>query len=163
MEKPLDHHGSFVFKAKTYQVRPARSGDLETLRLWKNDNRRAFHYQEIISPEQQARWFATFAGDPTQQIFVIEEAGELVACVGFRIRTTSRVELFNLICGHPAHRGIGVTSSFLAFMCKALAGKGYSEIELEVLKSNRAAAAWYARQGFRPSGEGGTFHRLLLA
>ena len=162
LEKSLDHHGAFVFNGETYRVRPVQSGDLETLRVWKNENRRAFHYQEIIDPEQQRCWFAEFANDPAQQISVAEIRGELVACVGFRVKTPSRVELFNLICGPRAYRGIGVPTRCLAVMRQALAAKGYTEIELEVLKSNLQAAAWYGRRGFRPCGEGVTFLRLLL-
>jgi ribosomal protein S18 acetylase RimI-like enzyme len=163
LEKPLDHHVAFVFETKTCRVRPVRPGDIETLRVWKNDNRRAFHHQEIITPEQQARWFASFADDPTQQLFVAEIDGELVACVGFRIKTASRVELFNLIAGHPAYRGRGATTRFFECLRDALAGKGYTEIELEVLKSNAEAAGWYGRRGFRPQDEGERFVRMLLA
>jgi ribosomal protein S18 acetylase RimI-like enzyme len=138
-----------------------RAEDLETLRVWKNDNRHAFHHQAIITPEQQIRWFASFAGDRMQQLFVSEIDGQLVACIGFRVKTASRVELFNLIC-QAASRGVGVATRFFEFMRDALAAKGYTEIELEVLKSNAAAASWYARRGFRVVGEGDTFHRMLL-
>jgi ribosomal protein S18 acetylase RimI-like enzyme len=162
LEKPLDHHGAFVFETKTVHVRPMRPEDLETLRVWKNANRLAFHYQDIITPERQTRWFASFADDRTQQLFVSEIDGELVACVGFRVKTSIRVELFNLICGQAAYRGRGVTTRFFNFMRDALAGKGYTEIELEVLKSNSMAASWYTRRGFRVTGEGDTFHRMLL-
>ena len=133
------------------------------MRVWKNDHRHAFHHQEIITPEQQTRWFAAFAEDPTQQLFVCEIDCELVACVGFRIKDASRVELFNLICGSPVYRGLGVATRFLEFMRDALANKGYTEIELEVLKTNKEAASWYARRGFRLEGEGDTFLKLLLS
>jgi len=162
LDKPLDHHGAFVVNTKTCHVRTVRPGDVETLRVWKNDNRRSFHHQEIITPEQQTRWFASFADDPTQQLFVSEIDGELVACVGFRVKNATRVELFNLISGRAAYRGLGVTTRFFEFMRDALAGKGYTEIELEVLHSNPRAASWYARRGFQPAGESETFHRLLL-
>jgi ribosomal protein S18 acetylase RimI-like enzyme len=162
LEKPLDHHGVFVFNKKICRIRPVLPEDVQTLRVWKNDNRHAFHHKEIITPEQQDRWFAAFAGDPRQQLFVCEIDRELVACVGFRVKTASRVELFNLICGSPAYRGTGLVTHFLEGMRDALARKGYTEIELEVLKSNQEAAAWYARRGFRPQGEGDTFLRLLL-
>jgi ribosomal protein S18 acetylase RimI-like enzyme len=162
LEKPLDHHGAFVFHTKTCHVRPVLPGDIETLRLWKNENRTAFHHQAIITPEQQSRWFAAFAADPTQQLFVCEIDGELVACVGFRVKTATRVELFNLICGHGAYLGGGLTTQFFEFMRDALAAKGYTEIELDVLKSNVRAASWYARRGFRTAGGGETFERLLL-
>lgn len=150
-----------MFGAKTCRIRTVGPADVETLRVWKNENRRAFHHQEIITPEQQTRWFAAFAEDPTQQLFVCEIDGELVACVGFRVKAASRVELFNLISGSPIYRGRGVATRFLEFMMDALADKGYTEIELEVLKTNPEAASWYARRGFRLQGEGETFLRLL--
>ena len=162
LEKPLDHHGTFAFNSKTCRIRPVVPDDVQTLRVWKNDNRHAFHHKEIITREQQTRWFAGFAEDPAQQLFVCEVDHELVACVGFRIKTASRVELFNLICGNPAYRGLGVVTSFLGCMRDALFAKGYTEIELEVLKSNPEAASWYARRGFRLQDEGDTFLRLLL-
>ena len=83
--------------------------------------------------------------------------------MGFRIKTASRVELFNLICGSPVYRGLGVTARFLERMGNALSDKGYTEIELEVLKTNQEAASWYVRRGFRLEGEGDTFLRLLLS
>jgi RimJ/RimL family protein N-acetyltransferase len=162
LEKPLDHHGDFVFGTKTCHVRTVQPGDLETLRVWKNDNRYAFHYQAIITPEQQTRWFAAFAEDRHQQLFVTEIDGELVACVGFRRKSPTRVELFNLICGQEAYRGRGMMTRFFELMQAALADKGYTEIELEVLKSNPRAAAWYAGRGFQLVGEDATVHRLLL-
>lgn len=162
LEKPLDYHGAFAFNAKTCVVRTVRLADLETLREWKNEHRLAFHHQTIITPEQQARWFAGFALDPSQQLFVCEIDHELVACVGFRIKTAARVELFNLISGHPAYHGRGVATRLFEALREALADKGYTEIELEVLKSNPVAASWYARRGFRVTGEGDTFHRMLL-
>ena len=160
--KSLDHHGTCVFNSKTCLVRTVRPSDLETLRVWKNANRFAFHHQDVITPEQQAQWFDRFANDPAQQLFLCEIEGEPIACVGFRVKDATRVELFNLICGSPIYRGSGLATRFLERMRDVLAGKGYTAIELEVLKSNPEAISWYARRGFQLHGEGGTFLRLLL-
>ena len=81
----------------------------------------------------------------------------------FASRRRRASSLFNLICGSPVYRGLGVATRFLEFMRDALADKGYTEIELEVLKSNQEAASWYVRRGFRLQGEGDTFLRLVLS
>ena len=162
MKKPLDHQGDFVFSGTICHARTVVADDIEILRVWKNDKRQYFHYQEIISPQQQQRWFATFEQDPSQQLFVCEIDQELVACIGFRIKTAIRVELFNLICAHPAYRGQGLATQLFEFMRSQLAAKGFCEIELEVLKNNPAALSWYLKRGFRQVGEGPTWLHLLL-
>ena len=56
----------------------------------------------------------------------------------------------------PEARGQGIGTALLDAIAKEAAGRGYSELRLDVIDSNPRARALYERQGFVPGGE----HRL---
>ncbi len=161
MRKSLDFTTTFEFKDTAYQVRTAATGDMETLRRWKNANTAYFHHKEQITHEQQQAWFASLQKKSDEQMFVCEGPLGLVACVGFR--GTARLELFNLICGDDSLYGTGFNSAFFSAVREKLAARGATTIFLEVLKTNTRAVAWYLKQGFQRVGEKGDAELLELA
>ncbi|NBD28759.1 MAG: GNAT family N-acetyltransferase [Alphaproteobacteria bacterium] len=56
----------------------------------------------------------------------------------------------------PEARGQGIGTALLEAIAQEAAGRGYSELRLDVIDSNPRARALYERQGFVPGGE----HRL---
>lgn len=156
--KLLDFTTHFTFQGTGYTVRPAREGDIETLREWKNDASAYFHLKTPITPEQQKQWFAAFQTKRGQQMFVAEGPHGLTACVGFRTlpdtpESTATVELFNLICGDSRLQGTGFAREFYGTVTGELRKRGVAEICLEVLKTNERGNRWYLKQGYVKTGE----------
>ena len=162
MYMALNFESQFEFENSGFCVRPICHADIQTLRVWRNANRQFFHHQEIISEKEQELWFANFAGDVTRQLFICERKNESIACVGFQTKTGEKVELFNLICGHPLFLGSGFMSCFFASVQEQLVEKGVREIILEVLKNNNRAIHWYFKQGFTQIGQEEKVLKLLL-
>ena len=167
IDKWLDLTAKFTFEGQTFAIRSVQASDIETLRIWKNANRKFFHFQDEINPEQQKKWFAQFQNDAKKQIYVCStneenETNRLIACVGFKEHSRQSVELFNLICGDETYAGKGFIRAFFENVKMGLRAKKIEEIILEVLKSNTRAIEWYKRQGFAQYGEEETFYRMRL-
>lgn len=158
--KRLDFSAQLTINDVSFRVRPVKSTDIETLRVWKNNNKQFFHNKDTITPEQQTAWFEQFSKDITQQLFVCEVGTNPVACVGYREKTPEVVELFNLICGHPEFAGQGHMTRFYEETVNQLKGKGIVAVELEVLKHNEKAIKWYLSRGYKQVGEGADFLKL---
>ncbi len=154
---------SFQCNNETYVIRPVEFRDIELLRQWKNQHAQYFHHKTEISSAEQIRWFEAFETREDQQIFICETHGKSIACVGFKRRGESSVELFNLMCGSVEHRGTGVVSIFFQEMTRLLINVGVFDITLEVLKTNLRAVQWYFRQGFVQVGESEIVKFLTLA
>ena len=156
MTKRLEFSLDVPFEGRSLRARPATRADIEQLRVWKNANRRAFFHQEEITPEGQQRWFEAFCARPLEQMFLLEDEGRPLGCVGFRFVTDDAVDLFNLILGDPSFARGGLMSAFYAALEPALARRGVRRIELKVLADNASAIAFYEHQGFaqRPAEEG---------
>jgi ribosomal protein S18 acetylase RimI-like enzyme len=150
-----------LFKGVSILIRPMMEADFETLRIWKNENRKYFFHQKEISQSEQVAWGKTFLQNKFSEIFVAQqEDGEekedkgknIYACVGFKWEEGShRLELFNLICGSNKFLRTGFTAKFYEAVEARLKELGAEEIYLKVLKTNTQAIPWYLRQGFAES------------
>ena len=49
----------------------ATDANLENLRIWKNNHRTSFFYQETIQPEQQKRWFQGYLERADDYMFMV--------------------------------------------------------------------------------------------
>src|SRR6059058_5574938 len=63
-------------------LRTAAPSDCEDLRAWKNEHRRFFFFQEIITAERQRQWFEGYQARADDFMFVVLERGEAVGCMG---------------------------------------------------------------------------------
>jgi RimJ/RimL family protein N-acetyltransferase len=128
-------------------LRAITSADLENLREWKNANRFAFFYQEIITPEQQARWFQDYLERAHDYMFVVQRVGQAVGCMGFRM-LEQRADIYNVIRGQPESGGKGAMSQAMRLLCSFIAADFTRDIGAQVLLSN-PARAWYRKNAFR--------------
>ena len=131
------------------RLRAIGAGDLEDLRTWKNRDRQYFFFREIISPEQQARWFAGYLDRPDDYMFVAEAPRQPdeppFGCMGLRL-VGEYVDVYNVIRGRRLEgEGVRMADAF-ALMC-SFALSFERAITLMVLKDN-PAVAWYERRGF---------------
>ncbi|MEW5718055.1 MAG: GNAT family N-acetyltransferase [Chloroflexota bacterium] len=127
-------------------LRAITPADLEHLREWKNANRFAFFYQEIIAPEQQARWFQGYLERAHDYLFIVERAGQAIGCMGFRM-LDQRADIYNVLRGQPEHGSKGVMSQALRLLCSFIAADFTRDISAQVLLSN-PARAWYRKNAF---------------
>ena len=128
-------------------LRPVRSPeDLELLRTWKNANRASFFHQEEILPEQQAAWFAALCEREDDFMFVVEEGGAAVGCMGVRA-LDGTADVYNVIRGRPEAGGRGVMSRALAAMVGFARLRLDAPVTARVLRFN-PAVSWYRKNGF---------------
>lgn len=120
--------------------------DLENLREWKNTNRFAFFYQAIITPEQQAQWFAGYLKRANDYMFIVESAGQAVGCMGFRM-LDQHADIYNVIRGRSERGDKGALSQALRLLCSFIAADFTRDIGAQVLLSN-PARAWYQKNAF---------------
>ena len=95
--KSIPAASEFLHRGTRITVRAIDARDIELLRIWKNNNRRHFLFQQLIEPEQQKQWFERFSSNANDQIYICEAADQAVACVGFRKLGTGGLELYNLM------------------------------------------------------------------
>ncbi len=135
------------------RLRTIDAADCERLRVWKNGHRRAFFYQEEITPEGQALWYAGYRARPDDYMFVIEtRAGEAIGCVAVRLLPGGHADIYNVIVGDPAQAGRGyggqavrLASSYAHMLAPA--------VTVKVLRDN-PAVAFYEKVGYDIAAEG---------
>lgn len=161
-KEKLDFNLNFEINGETYQIRTLQNKDIQTIREWKNENRMYFHFQNIISADDQIKWYEKFQINSEQQIYVLEKGNSLLACVGYKIKKPNRVELFNLMRSIRVSSKSGFMHVFFKNTLVGLKNLGFHEMELEVLKVNTTAINWYYKQGFKLVSEEKDFLNLLL-
>jgi RimJ/RimL family protein N-acetyltransferase len=87
------------------RLRPIASGDLERVRLLRNQSRESFFDSREISAARQREWFENLRSKPTT-FFVIEEDGVVVGTISVTARVDDQ-EIGNIILD-PAYRGRGL-------------------------------------------------------
>lgn len=103
---------------------------------------------EAASAEELAEWHRTaiLAGDP---VFVLEEEGEIVGCLGMPAENEGVVSLGMWVL--PTHRGRGGGRMLLEAAINDRPPDVH-KIELEVWPENEAAVALYRKLGFEEEG-----------
>ena len=132
--------------------------DAELLRQWKNANREAFFYQEVISVSGQNAWLHGYLDRDDDYMFLVVQAEVPVGCMGFR-RIKDALDVYNVILGRSEFGGRGVMGKALGGMI-AHAWECYRlPVTVRVLTSN-PAVRWYERNGFRTVSEHEGYHLL---
>lgn len=125
----------------------ASDDDQENLRTWKNAHRTSFFYQEIIQPEQQARWFQGYQDRADDYMFMVEEECHPIGCMAFRAEDEDKIDLYNIIRGEKGNHKVSMRNAMhvmLAYISKKFPDR---EIKCDVLKDN-PAVRWYQKCGF---------------
>lgn len=141
-------------------LRSIAEADQENLRRWKNANRLAFFYQEVISPEDQAKWFEGYLEREHDWMFVVDAMGEAIGCMGFRLMH-SAADVYNVILGNPSMGGQGWMRNAMRLMCSYVVAEFTREIKVKVMRSNQALG-WYRKIGFYEYATHDTFLDLKL-
>jgi diamine N-acetyltransferase len=153
MKKDIYIHGNEI------GLRSLSEKDIEMVRLWRNQDhiRKWFVYSNIISVEEQQRWYENYLKKPDDLMFIIENNvdGEGLLPVGavalYNIDLIKKnAEFGRLMIGESSAAGKGIALKATALIC----GYGFKElnlksIHLDVFPNNEKAVNIYKKIGFK--------------
>lgn len=153
----MDHN--FKARYQNVRIRPLAKGDIEALRLWRNDASKTRFLRPLgeITPQMQENWFYRYLDSPDEYIFAIDETerlGRMVGSVALYDVHGNVAEVGKIQIGDAAAngRGIGRTSKVMA-MWIGFRKLGLKKIVNSVHRDNRPAYINDLRVGFRIVGE----------
>jgi ribosomal protein S18 acetylase RimI-like enzyme len=126
-------------------LRRAERSDAERLRLWKNAHRTAFFFDQQISEDMQAAWFAGYLARADDHLFVLELHGRAVGCLGVRF-DQGLGEIYNVILADLSLRRRGLMTAALQTLLD-FASDASARIVVRVRRDNDALR-FYQRNGF---------------
>lgn len=130
------------------ELKPIDENDIEKIRVWKNDHRNLFFFKDMITPEDQKKWYAGYLTRENDIIFIISYKGNKIGCIAFR-NLEDYIDIYNVILGEKQYGKKGLMGDALKILCNYLADKYNKEISLKVLSEN-PAKFWYEKNGFEP-------------
>jgi UDP-4-amino-4,6-dideoxy-N-acetyl-beta-L-altrosamine N-acetyltransferase len=136
----------------TGRLRAALPQERELVRAWRNaPGVRAMMYStHEISAEEHALWWAGLEGDPTRQLLMFEEGGEVRGVVIFsRIDRAARSADWAFYAAPDAPKGLGSRMEAAA-LDHAFGAIGLESLACEVLTINSRVIALHERFGFEP-------------
>ena len=129
-------------------LREIVESDLEILRTQKNLHRASFFYQEEISKSQQNSWYAGYASDPNNLIFMLEMDGIPVGCIGLRRNLENlSIDFYNLMTWSTGRGSGAMHSAILRIMEEQRQLFQIRSFGVDVLVDN-PAVTWYEKVGF---------------
>jgi ribosomal protein S18 acetylase RimI-like enzyme len=141
-------------------LRSINEGDIEQLRKWKNDHREYFFHKDIITVEQQKKWFSKFATNLNDFMFLINYNGEDIGCMGFRM-LDDKADIYNVILGKKAYTRRGIMSASFRMMIEYIMSRYTENISAKVLLTN-PAVRWYKKNGFWIESSYSDYHLMRL-
>jgi len=164
VKKNIGHIGLLINKSA--RLRLIHAGDIEQMRVWKNENKKSFFYQEDITPEQQKIWFEKYRERENDVMFVMEAGGFLArplglqgeildencaitGCIGYRI-INEEIDLYNVMRSTTiSFKLTARMSDAINILCNHLSKElpQYS-ITCRVVDTN-PALDWYEKNGFK--------------
>ena len=140
-------------------IKPINKSHLSKLRLWKNQNKNYFFHKDLITQEDQTKWYQLFKSRKNDYMFVITNNNSLVGCMGIRL-INDEWDVYNVILGNLKYSKKGIMSiAFLKMIGYALSLKK-TKISLKVLKNN-PAIIWYKKQNFEIINSNEIFHTMI--
>jgi len=135
---------------KNLRLRSIEEQDLELLRLWKNENKKCFFYQNEISPKEQREWFLGFIKRHDDYMFMVELIAKTsvkpIGCLGFRI-IGDVVDIYNVIRRRKIDAGFTMGSALHLVLNFIVLKFSEKDIVCKVLADN-PAVGWYERNYF---------------
>ena len=135
----LDKHGIFSLKEIDLD-------DIEYLREWKNKHRNSFFHKEVITSEQQSKWFDSYSIDPENNMFVVMLANKAVGCMGYRMKDDI-IDVYNIMRGVDTNDENFKMSDAFKLMLNYIHYKYHKKITCVVLNDN-PAFQWYIKTDF---------------
>ena len=127
-------------------VKPINKSHLSKLGLWKNQNKNYFFHKDLITQEDQTKWYKLFKSRKNDYMFVIINNNSLVGCMGIRL-INDEWDVYNVILGNLKYSKKGIMSIAFFKMIEFALSLKKTKISLKVLKNN-PAIIWYKKQNF---------------
>lgn len=133
--------------------------DIELIRNWRNKDeiRKWFMNDSIISKEAQKNWFAFYSSKEKDYVFLLEEkTGKKIGMLAiYNFSNNGKmVEFGRFLIGEEFARGKHYGKEAVTLACKlAFEEFGVECVCLEVFEDNNAALRTYLSSGFKVVGE----------
>jgi hypothetical protein len=142
------------------ELKTIDAADQTQLREWKNANRFAFFYQDLITPEQQAQWFQKYLQRANDYMFIVRRDARAIGCMGFRV-IDGAVDIYNVIRGEATTGKRGEMGQAMRLMNSFILANFSAPIIAQVLRNN-PAIEWYAKNFFVQSVAHETYFEMQL-
>ncbi len=126
-------------------LKPLTRNLLETLRIWRNQNRKYFIWQGIVTTTMQNKWWEKYKQNPTEKAYVIYYRGKPVGTLS-TIYKRKEIELGRVMLGEKRYARRGVMSSAIN---KALSKFKNTRVYIKVLNNNHSAISFYKKNHFK--------------
>ena len=144
--------------AAQLKIRPARAGDLAALRpvierAYRTDAGWTHEAHLVPTPRTDAASLAATLADPRERLLAAERGEAMIGCVQVGDRGDGLAYL-GLLTVDPLCQAAGLGGRLIE-SAEALAASefGATRMELTVIDSREELLGWYARRGYRPTGE----------
>lgn len=145
----------YIINGENIILRPLNENDLESVVTWRNKDsiRKWFISNELITIEEQTKWYEDYLKIPNDYIFIIEECNDLKQAVGIAAIYNvddERAEFGRLFIGVEEAIGKNIGSEVVQLLCKfAFDDINLNKIYLNVFDDNEIAINIYQKCGFR--------------
>lgn len=131
-------------------ARPATNDDAELLLNWRNDfvTRSVSRQSKVISLEEHRMWLQAVIGNPSRQLFLIENQTQAVATVRWDEHDTGTWEVS--ITVNPEFRGRGLAHAVLVAGERALQASQSVRLLATVHEDNVASRRLFTKAGYLP-------------
>ncbi|MCG3733166.1 GNAT family N-acetyltransferase [Vibrio cincinnatiensis] len=130
----------------SFCLRSITVSDLENLRQWKNKHRNSFFYKEIITVEQQNKWFDSYLKDDKDYMFTVVDNEKAIGCMGFREKGDF-IDVYNIMRGEKSQEKNFSMSDAFRLMLNYINYECQKKITCVVLNDN-PAFNWYLKNDF---------------
>lgn len=127
------------------KLKPLTKSYLELLRLWRNQNRKFFLSQKLITKKAQQKWYKTYKANPNDKIYIVFYQNIPVGSIGTTI-SKNRVEIGRVMLGEKKWERRGIMGEALE---KVISWFKNKKIFLRVLCENQRAISFYKKHGFK--------------
>lgn len=148
---------TYCARDEEIELRPLQKGDLELLRIWRNDRQLSLYLRDIpyISTQSQETWYERYLEDDHTIFFAVVDLEKhavigSVAIYGFFGNFS---EIGKIVIGDPSARGKGL--GYKSLLLAMLVGFQYLSIEifhLDVHEDNIPAKSIYSKAGYYKTG-----------
>ena len=140
-------------------IKPINKSHLSKLRFWKNQNKNYFFHKDLITQEDQTKWYQLFKSRKNDYMFVIINNNSLVGCMGIRL-INDEWDVYNVILGNLKYSKKGIMGIAFFKMIEFALSLKKTKISLKVLKNN-PAIIWYKKQNFEIVNSNENFHTMI--
>lgn len=134
-------------------LKPLDSSEIEALRLLRNKHRECFIYNEVISYDEQVRWFESYLKKENDVMFSVihKETQHWIGAVAlYNInRELLNAEFGRLLidAAETGEKGLGLEATLCTCQI-GFSSLGLKKIYLEVFEENLSAIRTYEKAGF---------------